>query len=607
MSAPSMAPMRPARSRRARSLWRRHVRRRWDEHGWIVLVAAALVALALGLVGFSRSDPALSFSDAFYRSIQLFFVSAGAGVVNGPTPVALDVARFLALATTATASVRAVFAIFGQRAARTWVRYVARDHVIVCGLGRIGLRMAKAFHEAGFRVVVVEQDAQHGAVDECRADGIVVLIGDAEDRTLLWRAGVLTAQYLVSACGDDGLNARVAVAAADVVRGQRGRHLTCFVHIAEEGLAALLEEAAFVSQDESSCRFQFFNPIQSVPATMIDEFPAFADPPSTDRPTTVVVIGAGSLGSSLVAHLARRWLSVVEDGSRLRIVMVDAEASRAVEALHGRYPGLERAANLLVHDMEIGSPEFDRCPFLPRPSEPCEARVYVCLDDDAWGLNAALAVHRKLRRRDVPVVVLTNERGGLATLASRAGAGLARLLVFDVLDRTCRPEVLVYGTFEILARAIHRDYVRQHREVGQSVADNPALVDWDLLDDAVKERNRHQAAHMGAKLDVVGCDIEPWTDWDAEQVTFTAKEVEFLSEMEHQRWRLEHEAEGWVYAPDRDDGRMRHPLLVPWEELPEPVKDWNRETIRRLPDFVARAGFIIVREERENLPDVQQA
>jgi voltage-gated potassium channel Kch len=587
----------PARPRRARSRWRKRLRRRWEDHGWILLFVSALVALALGLAGFSRSDPSGSVSDSFYRAIQLFFVTAGAGVVDGPTPLALNIARFLALATTALVSIRAVFAIFGQRAARTWVRYLLRDHVIVCGLGRIGLRMANAFNDAGYRVVVIEEDAGHAAVEECQAEGIVVLIGDAEDRTLLWRAGVLNAQYLVSACGDDGANARVAVAAAAVVRGQRRQRLTCFVHIREEGLAGLLEEAAFVSHDEASCRFQFFNPVQSVPATLLEEFPAFDDPPDPARPPAVVVIGAGPLGSSLIANMARRWLSVASDGARLRIVVVDGQAEDAVAALRSRYPALDRAAELVVHDIEVGSPEFDRCAFLPRGSDNVDVRVYVSLDDDAWGLHAALAVHRKLRRREVPVVVLTTERGGLASLAGGAGAGLVKLKVFDVLDRTCRPEVLVYGTFELLARAIHRDYVRQQRAAGQTPQTNPALRDWDELDQAIKERNRHQAAHLGTKLDSVGCDIEPWTDWDSEPVMFSKEEVEALAGMEHERWCREREAEGWIYAPQRDDARRRSPYLLPWSELPETVKDWNRSTARSLPDFVARAGFVIVREE----------
>ncbi len=587
-----MEPM-PAPARPARSRWRARARRRWDDHGWVVLVAAALVALALGLVGFSQSDPDRSFSDALYRSVQLFFVTAGAGLVDGPTPVTLDVARFLALATAATASVRAVFAIFGQRAARTWVRYLRRDHVIVCGLGQIGLRVTKAFHEAGYAVVVIEQDAMHAAVEECRSEGIVVLLGDAQDRGLLWRAGVLNARYLVCACGDDGTNARVALAASDVVRDRRSRHLTCFVHIGDEGLAGLLQEEAFASHDDSSCLIQFFNPFQSVPTALLDEFPAFAEPLAPGRPPAVIVIGTGRMGKNLIAHLARRWLSVTSDGSRLRVIPVDTDATAAVEDLRRRYPSLDRAADLVVHDIGVSSPEFDDCPFLPRITDPCDARIYICLDDDACGLNAALAVQRKLRRRDVQVVVLTTQRGGLAALAGGADALRSRLTVFDVLDRTCRPEVLVYGAFEILARAIHRDDVRHQLEAGVMEAGDPALRDWDELDSTAKERSRHQASHLGTKLAALGYDIEPWTDWDAPPVTFSAAEIERLAELEHERWRGEREAEGWAHGARFDEGRRHTPELVAWADLPDPVKDRYRAAARALPSFIARAGFAI--------------
>ena len=35
-------------------------------------------------------------------------------------------------------------------------------------------------------------------------------------------------------------------------------------------------------------------------------------------------------------------------------------------------------------------------------------------------------------------------------------------------------------------------------------------------------------------------------------------------------------ADGWVWGPHRDDGQKQHPCLVPYDELPESEKEYDR-------------------------------
>jgi hypothetical protein len=120
---------------------------------------------------------------------------------------------------------------------------------------------------------------------------------------------------------------------------------------------------------------------------------------------------------------------------------------------------------------------------------------------------------------------------------------------------------------------------------------------WDKLKETYKESNRAQAAHIGVKLADVGCDLAPLTDWDAESFRFEPDELERLAVLEHDRWMKERQASGWVLGP-KDPDRNVSPHLVPWSELDEEVKDYDRLFIRGLPRFLARAGFQIVRLER---------
>jgi hypothetical protein len=54
--------------------------------------------------------------------------------------------------------------------------------------------------------------------------------------------------------------------------------------------------------------------------------------------------------------------------------------------------------------------------------------------------------------------------------------------------------------------------------------------------------------------------------------------TETLSRNAHEVWALERIAQGWRYGRDRDDSRKEHPCLVPYEELPESEKVFDRNT-----------------------------
>src|SRR3990172_4517866 len=184
---------------------------------------------------------------------------------------------------------------------------------------------------------------------------------------------------------------------------------------------------------------------------------------------------------------------------------------------------------------------------------------------------------------------------GLAALLrgeeATGSEGFGNLHAFGLLDRTCRLDLLFGGTHEALARAIHEDYVLNQKKIGQTSRTNPSMVSWDELPEGLKESNRRQADHIGIKLKAIGCGIASLTDWDAKLFEFTPEEVERMAGMEHNRWNEERRLEGWTYnSAPKDPDRKTSPHLVPWDQLPDGIKEYDRNTIRGLPAFLAQAG-----------------
>lgn len=142
---------------------------------------------------------------------------------------------------------------------------------------------------------------------------------------------------------------------------------------------------------------------------------------------------------------------------------------------------------------------------------------------------------------------------------------------------------------EGLARAIHEQYRKDHE--GSKAADDPAMQEWDQLSDALKKSNLQQAAHIREKLRHVGYDFRLVQGRRPVRVKFGDDEVEALAQMEHERWVAERLLDGWRLGPVRDVRQKVSPSLVSWDELTEEMKDNDRRPVRKIPDFMAQAGF----------------
>lgn len=87
------------------------------------------------------------------------------------------------------------------------------DHVIVVGLGRVGLRVISQLIEAGYEPVAVERNWGSQFVERVLGQKVPVVLGDARELATLRQAGLPRARAVISCIGDDLLNIEVALAA----------------------------------------------------------------------------------------------------------------------------------------------------------------------------------------------------------------------------------------------------------------------------------------------------------------------------------------------------------------------------------------------------------
>jgi hypothetical protein len=397
--------------------------------------------------------------DVAYVTLQLFVMN-GADL-DGPVNRKLEFARFAAPVVAAYAGVAAVLAIFFHQVQLVRPRLIG-GHVIVCGLGRRGLRLVEQLRNRGECVVVVDRDANNDELNHCRQIGAIVLVGPANDRWLLQRACVHRARTLVAIMGDDGTNVETAVLAHEVNARRRFGSLECVVHVFEPRLQQVLREHPIFTDTTDPFELRFFNTFEIGAEAMLRRHPV----PKANggvRPH-LLIVGLGRLGEALLAKAAVEWgrngasFQLAESSpdrqvenlphEPLHVTVVDRHAEIKRQTLALRYPEVQRTCRVRFVEMDIHFPDFPgRVGLDGVDGFPPVTAAYVCVDVDSLAFFAALALHDCLKSRKVPILVRMTEQAGLASLL---GSGPERQGLIDgvhavgLLDVTCSLET-VFG------------------------------------------------------------------------------------------------------------------------------------------------------------------
>ena len=70
--------------------------------------------------------------------------------------------------------------------------------------------------------------------------------------------------------------------------------------------------------------------------------------------------------------------------------------------------------------------------------------------------------------------------------------------------------------------------------------------------------------------------------------------TEHLAENAHDLWAAQRFAQGWTYGPQRDDTKKLHPCLVPYHQLPESEKEYDRIAALGTLKAILKLGYSIL-------------
>lgn len=72
--------------------------------------------------------------------------------------------------------------------------------------------------------------------------------------------------------------------------------------------------------------------------------------------------------------------------------------------------------------------------------------------------------------------------------------------------------------------------------------------------------------------------------------------AEVIAKNVHEVWSAGRINDGWTYGEKRNDTEKKHPCLVPYEELSEEEKEYDRNTSIETIKLILKLGFKITRD-----------
>lgn len=72
--------------------------------------------------------------------------------------------------------------------------------------------------------------------------------------------------------------------------------------------------------------------------------------------------------------------------------------------------------------------------------------------------------------------------------------------------------------------------------------------------------------------------------------------AELIAKNVHEVWSAGRMKDGWTYGEERNDAELKHPCLVPYEELTEVEKEYDRNTSQETLKLIMKLGFRIVKD-----------
>ncbi len=410
--------------------------------------------------------------DNLYFSLQLYVLNCSEKNVN----MYLQFARFWAPAILGWATAKAAFLILKDKIDALRIS-IYHDHVIICGLGRKGMQFVNEYANDDNLIVVIEANDDNQYISSCEERrGVIVLIGDASDSRLLYKAGVKRASLIYSVTGYDYKNIEIAFKVSDQLEEARNKgmarshNLQCLIHVFDMRLRSICEEHSLFTMSHDRFNARIFNICEECARFIIHKHrPDLYDKPIAEKalpPISILIVGFGWAGESLLKQIIR--FCHYPDKQLVRIRIIDLDAERKGKVFLSNYPHILPLINefqyfdiaFINKDIQHIGTIIDLKDLDIEPGDTPQ-NIFICLRNDTLGFSSAIKLYSFFIHPPKIVVVMES---GVTELfdSTKLNQKYENIHAFDMVEHTCPLIVKASGTIDLLARMTHTTYISDY-------------------------------------------------------------------------------------------------------------------------------------------------
>lgn len=568
----------------------------------MVIAAMAASALALGMSAYLRchGDQApffapLSWTLALFAGNVEAPFGPDAGSVCASMPVALEIGRLLAIATTLAAAVAAALALFRSQLDRVAI-WRASSLTVVVGIDDETVSMVRAIarttNPAGTLVVLTDsaESSLARTVHDLGAKVREVNLADPESMSKLTLWNRLNRLYLLSADPVENLKRFKVIDAQALKARGAGVRLPLTVRI-DDPWQAEVWRRSFLANSERGWVADAVGRNEITAAKLVRHMTTQGgDAGDLEPPKTVVLCGLYPLTYALASEFAQlrreQQLYPKPYVSPPSNVIIFARGAQSFVDDHQLRQGRMAAGSAMVA-------------VTARDEEPTVDAITEYLRNEDPGCHAIVLADSSL------VTQGTRLASRFPTLRVYSASAVSRSLGFSIVGHLysfpINMELDADAPQDVWERAA--ELIHEHYSAGTQ-RNTPATRPWKELDPFIKQSNRRQLLNALSMVETIAgrtwnslgqsAPAKPLPD------TFTAMEpleqleilgfdeptVAKMVEAEHEDWRKYYEAAKWQYAEIRNDHQRRHNKLLPWHVMvarhPEFVRDARRSLVSTL-------------------------
>jgi hypothetical protein len=566
-------------------------------------------------------------SSVLYHTVQLFVLH---GIHLGDhVPWLLHCGRWLAVATDVSLVGYGLTLIKAFRS--EWLLSLARlrtGHVVICGMGQLGLRLAVELREQRIPVVGIELAELTDRLAAAKETGIAVVVGDACREADLGRAFVGRARQVIAVCDDEQTNVAIAAAVGKLVTQPKGRInppelLECWIFIADARLRQTFQREAIFPYTGPHYRVNVrgLDLFELAVRQVLDRSPLDFEriQPADATSVHLIIFGFGPIGQHMALQAAK--IGHFANFQKTKVTVVEREGSLRPHHFLEQYSKFAEICDFKLVDLKLGTISIDDVDPVPQLQSLTAGRAgdkelttfALCWDtssetasgerdmfqrlqtDDPINLRAVLGLAERIKEPLMRFLVFQTRKAGFGALFPAEGRGGAigpRMHAFGTVEEICSLNTLMHEREDAIAKVLHQNYYDNQIKEGKLPGSKPALFPWEQLAERFKDSSRQAADHIPVKLRALGYRVVPLGN-DQPRILHLedADQVELLAKVEHERWRAEWLLKGYSYAASqRDDTARTHPLLVSWDKLDQYTREWDRQLVRAIPNALERAG-----------------